>query len=234
MCLLIAKPAGVALPDVDETCLLAHETNSDGFGAAWKEADGQIWIVKGLMDVTAQAEWCEKIGQKEALFHWRFGTSGGVHKHNCHPFALNDGSVFAHNGIMPIKTRKGISDTRFMAENSRSADVLMKNVSDYVGKSNKFAILRPEADMVILGENEGTWQDGVWYSNMYWAWNGYTHSSTTASVSQYRDPFERYRMDDELEDYDAMKDLLRQMVEKYGRRTVLDTVDEVEDEMWMA
>lgn len=166
MCLLIVKPEGVELTDVESLCHDANDSNPDGFGIAY--AGQKIKIVKGMIEVDEQIKALNKLGSQEAIIHWRFGTSGSRSKTNCHPFEIADGTVFAHNGIMPIVSLPGLSDTHTVCRSVKTHDELVLALSKHVGTGNKFAIAKPGCEISILGEQFGHWVDDVWFSNLYW------------------------------------------------------------------
>ena len=127
MCIISAKPAGVKMPDT-ETIRRMWYANRDGAGFMYA-ADGKVVIHKGYMklaDFEAALAELSKLHDLDALplvMHFRITTHGGTKPANCHPFpvtrsikslqALKAYSALgvAHNGIIPIRPRNGISDT---------------------------------------------------------------------------------------------------------------------------
>lgn len=72
--------------------------------------NGEIQIYKGMIHTKVQAEIMSALGDREAILHWRYATSGTAGEFNCHPFQLkdeagNNNGAFAHNGVMPIVAR---------------------------------------------------------------------------------------------------------------------------------
>ena len=171
MCLLIVKPEGESLPDLLDTCEDAHATNPDGFGVAYLTRRHGITILRGLINPRKQAEVIRRIGAAPAMLHWRLGTGGGISKVNCHPFRIQDGSALAHNGILPIQPTRRKSDTRLLAECAIDAQDLREMLADLTSARNKFALFDASTQEIeIHGEEHGTWEDGIWYSNTYWRW----------------------------------------------------------------
>lgn len=133
------------------------------------------------------------------LIHFRWATHGVVADRTSHPFALRDGGAMIHNGIidMPV-SRKGQSDTEaFVAKfvnklppNWSDSPTLITAVDRMMEQGNKLCFLWPNKQYLILGENYGDWDKGVWYSNdshkrKRSAWVSYT--TTYGDESDYAD-----------------------------------------------
>ena len=127
MCIICAKNKGVEMPSWDIIENMWYN-NTDGAGLMWVE-DGAVRISKGYMkyeDFEAELNRLgERLNLKETpiVMHFRITTHGGTKPENCHPFPITDqiGLLqklrcntdvgIAHNGILSISPRKGISDT---------------------------------------------------------------------------------------------------------------------------
>lgn len=173
MCLLIAKPLGVSLPqDWEQQCEQAYRCNQDGFGFAVHAPGMKRPKLFRSIDIFPEefARRSRKVctPDTEAIIHFRFGTSGGTTRELCHPFRIADGTTFAHNGVLPIQPIPGFSDTSTVASECDSLDSLIARLSTYVSANNKFAILPHSGGLEIFGEEYGEWDSGVWYSNSYW------------------------------------------------------------------
>lgn len=127
MCIIAIKKAGVAAPNKEmfETMWC---NNPDGAGFMYA-ANGAVCIEKGFMKYESFAEAYRHVANKidivatPMVFHFRITTHGGTSAENTHPFPITDNlgllrklssktSVgVAHNGILSIQPRKGISDT---------------------------------------------------------------------------------------------------------------------------
>ena len=127
MCIIAAKPAGVAMPSAEKIENMWNR-NSDGAGIMYA-VDNKVHIEKGFM---TYASFNAKLGELRGKFdldklpvvmHFRITTHGGTKPENCHPFPITDSVGMlrklnqtaqigvAHNGIIDIRPRKGISDT---------------------------------------------------------------------------------------------------------------------------
>lgn len=223
MCLLIAKPAGVALPEnIGEICEEASFINDDGFGFATPSTlEKQLKITpKSFSDMLTA-----KIKPEEAaIIHFRYSTSGTKDDGNCHPFIISDGTKFAHNGNISYRyqPRAGMSDTAVLASTITSMEALYAECQKLSGHSNKFAMIPPgRNEVVIVGETYGSWgKDGLWYSNDYWrvgnrkvsmyptALTNYAKGSTTTE-SEYLD----------------IRSRIQPLINKYGYSKVQNVVD---------
>ena len=127
MCIIAAKPAGVSMPD-RETIRTMWNGNRDGAGLMYLDK-GQVRIEKGFMAYKDLANHLDELERRldlksiPVVMHLRITTHGGTKPENTHPFPITDsvGALkkltittdvgVAHNGIIPITPRKGISDT---------------------------------------------------------------------------------------------------------------------------
>lgn len=177
MCLLIAMNGGA---DVTDTQLeRAAYNNPDGFG--WAIHTGEHLIRFRSMNIDdAITEWRfvrKMYPDQAAIWHLRWATHGTVDVSNCHPFEVGHDArmMIAHNGVLPIEAHNGRSDTRILAEDrlGRSAtwvddEVKIAELEKWLG-GNKVAILsshpRTSRDLYILNEDQGHWDEGVWFSN---------------------------------------------------------------------
>ena len=172
MCILIAKPKGVRMPDLDilKKC---WDSNNDGAGIAW--SDGRKLIMKkGYMNWESFKDDVANmsIDAYNAIIHFRIATHGTVKPENTHPFSVNESIVAAHNGILSGVKNEGDwtdSETFFkricapiLASFDMTSDVFKKCVDAMIG-SSKLVFLRDKGDMVMFGTfiEDG----GVYYSN---------------------------------------------------------------------
>lgn len=169
MCLLVAKPAGVDLPDnLEDICANAYRNNPDGSGFAMP---GQLWK-DPMVKPKKFAHILRKMITKDvpAVIHWRYSTSGKVNKYNCHPFRLDDGTIFAHNGTCSstYKPTPELSDTAVLSKSAKNFDELYARCKAIASSGNKFAMVYPGRDVTIVGDTYGTWVKDIWFSNTSW------------------------------------------------------------------
>jgi predicted glutamine amidotransferase len=188
MCVIAAKPAGVDMPS-DQYISNMWTRNSDGAGIMYT-VGGRVHIEKGFMKFDQLHERLDQLHDlydlKElpVVMHFRITTHGGTKAENCHPFPISE-SVgvlsklnqttnigVAHNGIIDITPRKGISDTMEyiisqLAPLSKAVPnfyenkYLMKMISNAI--DSKMAFLTDRGDIYTIGTF--TEDNGIKYSN---------------------------------------------------------------------
>lgn len=84
-----------------ETLLLARNTNPDGMGLAYFD-DSEVIFERNLKPSKRDLQACiKKTEEKEAIFHFRIATSGGVNLENCQPIYNKKGNfLLFHNGVV--------------------------------------------------------------------------------------------------------------------------------------
>lgn len=213
MCLLVAYLPG-ALPD-PAALSRAASRNPDGYGWAIV-AHGRI-ISHRTMDASdgvdsfVAARAANPDGP--ALWHARIGTHGGRTLENCHPFTVADNPlvVVGHNGMLPISTRCGRSDTRvFASEMVRVSDLDSPGAMYWLerwAEGSKLVFLSADPSTVhplyIVNESDGHWlesEPGVWYSNdsheeRVPLWSSSDPRKSAGSTSSGGDPIEVGRSD---------------------------------------
>ena len=188
MCIIAAKPAGVAMPG-ESTLSNMWYSNYDGAGFMYA-SKGYVHIVKGFMtyqDFTSALDDLKKkhnLKDLPLVMHFRITTHGGTKPENCHPFPISD-SVgvlskpvcktklgVAHNGIIDITPRKGISDTmeyiasqlaplsRAVPEFYRNKD-LMQMINNAI--HSRMAFLNSKGEIFTVGDFIE--EAGILYSN---------------------------------------------------------------------
>lgn len=173
MCIAIFKPADKT---VKESYLKeSFRYNRDGAGFAYVQ-NGEVKIDKGHMSydsfITAYRTALEENKDSPFLIHFRIATLGSKDEVNTHPFPIKDGALI-HNGSMVgtgAKQADGASDTSLFASklyDKLSFSVVNKAKSELEDalSFNKVVLLYKDKSFVILNENLGHWNDGVWYSN---------------------------------------------------------------------
>lgn len=215
MCIIASKPAGVDMP-VDEYIYNMFKNNRDGAGLMYA-SNGKVYIEKGFMkfeDFQNKLEELElKYGLKNLplVMHFRITTHGGTKPENCHPFPVTDSEgmlkkrkcstdvAIAHNGIIDISPRKGISDTMEyvlsqLAPLKKAVPKFYENKyllqMIYNAIDSKMVIMNGKGQLVYIGNFIE--EDGVKYSNYTYAYSSkfsfpYSYSGYDGCV-----PFEDY------------------------------------------
>jgi len=189
MCIIAVKSKGVDMPSED-TLRTMWVNNPHGAGIMYADGSGKVLIDKGYMDWTSFIGRIKALGEPEivkemaVVLHFRIATHGGINPSNTHPFPVSEriralkklrGACkvgVAHNGIIPIVPRKGISDTmEFIA--SELAPMAERNPKWYkssetlerIGERirSKLAVLDGSGYTCVTGEFIE--EKGVWYSN---------------------------------------------------------------------
>ncbi len=78
------------------------EINADGFGIASLTTDKELMLIKKPVEAATDATFrraAKHLEAAEMIVHLRFASNGGKEIANTHPF-VQDGRIFAHNGIM--------------------------------------------------------------------------------------------------------------------------------------
>lgn len=188
MCIIAAKPAGVSMPSRD-TIRTMWDGNRDGAGIMYVES-GKVTIEKGFMTYKSFSKMLDRLESRldltatPVVMHFRITTHGGTKPENCHPFPITDsiGALkkltsrtdigVAHNGIIPIRPRSGISDTmEYIASQlaplkralprfytNKNAMLLVKNAIE-----SKMAFLTKDGKIYTVGDFIK--DDGMLYSN---------------------------------------------------------------------
>ena len=192
MCIIVAKPAGVARPteDVLKTC---WNNNSDGAGFMYRDPrTGKVIIKKGYMhykEFIKAIEDSNLTDEDAIVYHFRITSSGGTSPENTHPFPisrnmddlkllkLSCGVGMAHNGV--LGSGKGThSDTQLYITEVLSEPTVLKGIlsgnkvitklveADITG--SKFAIL-DKSSLLLLGsgwiKGSETDEPSLYYSN---------------------------------------------------------------------
>lgn len=153
----------------------AWDTNPDGFGLAF--SDGKELVVKKSMNKKEAwkiySSFEKKYPYSPKILHFRIGTGGKKDVTNCHPFEVGNDTVMFHNGIIG-ESDNIKSDTNILAgiiknlkldimNNGNAQDLLQFVAGTY---SNKLVFLNAAGEVLIINEDLGFWEKGVWYSNL--------------------------------------------------------------------
>ena len=99
MCVIIYKKKNMKIEL--ETLLLARNSNPDGMGLAYFD-NNEVIFERNLKPTKTDLKNCiKKTEGKEAIFHFRIATSGGVNLDNCQPIFNEKGNfLLFHNGVV--------------------------------------------------------------------------------------------------------------------------------------
>lgn len=161
-------------------------SNPDGGGFAYVDVEGKLKVGKGYMKYGEFKMALDEALQFRAddsplLVHFRIGTSGTKDGNNTHPFEFTPEKgpkgAMIHNGILftPSAARGGTgaekkSDTSVVVSELGTLFELERlqarrdSVGNAIG-SNKLAFLFEDKNYVIINEDRGFWEDGIWHSN---------------------------------------------------------------------
>jgi len=187
MCIIIAKPEDVKLPDFKtlETC---WNNNPHGAGFCFPDKDsGKVVISKGYESLVPFYDDLKEAENLPLVIHFRIATSGFVNKEQTHPFPIINSKAeldsiythttwsFAHNGILLMEDKTThMSDSQvfvrdilshvidpFKLEIHNSAGSIL----DLVAKEShsKFALMNREGKIFMYGGFEKV--AGSFYSN---------------------------------------------------------------------
>ncbi len=190
MCIIAIKCKGVDMPS-EETLKTMWVNNPHGAGLMYADGDGKVYIDKGYMDWTSFIGRIHTLGDPETLkdmaiiMHFRIATHGGINPSCTHPFPVSDRISaltklrqsckvgVAHNGIIPINPRDGISDTMEWIASELSTIAMRKpqwykdkKLLAKIGKriQSKIAVLDGRMCVSYYGDFI-TEKDGMIYSN---------------------------------------------------------------------
>lgn len=177
MCIIVWKPDGIKL--FDKTIETCFANNPDGAGFTYVE-NGELHTSKGFFTVGAFTEAYRPHETKPALLHFRIRTHGDYSPDNCHPFEVQNGVVFAHNGViskMPLD--------EVQSDSMQFNDLVLKKLATVYGPEvlfdplilnmmegwigfSKLVFLAKTGKVAIVGEKLGEWTSGCWFSNPGW------------------------------------------------------------------
>lgn len=155
MCIIIAKPQGVALPPA-QTIYNCALHNPHGFGFA------TVAGVYKTMDFRTFYKRLQEVADVDTamILHFRIATHGSLKRANCHPFWDKEtGVAFAHNGILNIEPYKDMTDSEtafrglyvpIIREYGLDSDELRYEVHETIGFS-RFAFLGPDSEIRLFG-----------------------------------------------------------------------------------
>lgn len=187
MCVIIHKPAGVAV--AREDIQSAMRVNSDGFGYVFFNPKTNSLVSDKSVSWTEESilRFTDSLTPYEAILHFRIKTHGAVCDKLCHPFVVlskEDGDAYdlmmAHNGIISKHSTKenDESDTTmfikeilqpFLKKNSDLLEdpIFKELIESHIGAGSKLAFMRGDGKVIIFNKEAGADIKGCWVSNTY-------------------------------------------------------------------
>ena len=176
MCIAIMKSENKKISKT--TLQRCYDANPDGAGFMFAE-NKELTVKKGYFTFKEFYKEYKPHENKQVLLHFRIKTHGPIDKDNCHPFLVNSGLGFIHNGIISGYGDNKESDTiqfnnsilkKIVAKhgnNSLFDDPMVELIENVIGYS-KLVFLDRHGNYKIMNEEKGSWNDGIWYSNSSW------------------------------------------------------------------
>lgn len=177
MCIIIAAPFNKEINRL--TLYNCWKNNPDGAGLMYVKNE-IIKIVKELKNFDKFYNLYKKhynkslISKSPIVLHFRIKTHGLINYNNTHPFRINKGTAFCHNGIITIETKGDNSDTVQFNNNYLKKlpidfyknEAIVALIEDKI-ITDRIAILTKDREVIIL--NKVMWEYdetlGIYYSN---------------------------------------------------------------------
>jgi len=208
MCLIVAKPKGVAVPSVAEFELW-FKAHPDGAGLMFND-HGSVHIMKGLMSIDEVLLINDTIAtlvdttNTDIVWHFRQATKGTVKPENTHPYPISNLHIdltaldvtcnigIAHNGVIweynekiakdKLSTHTDVTDTQlFISEHLYDMRKGLRNphIKKFIGVfTNSKFALLDMHGIDLIGDFIE--DKGIYYSN-----NGYLPSQAFAYTYTY-------------------------------------------------
>ena len=180
MCVLIHKPAGVAVPEPIIQSAALH--NADGWGVMGHTADGDTVLERHVdVDAARTIDFLRSHTDSELAIHLRRRTHGDVNACNAHPFEIEPGLYLMHNGSFTLPMRDPTySDTWHLVHNilrplaRRHRDLItdptfLELISAVAGPVNRLILFdasRPKLHLV--NRQIGVDYAGLWIGSLKW------------------------------------------------------------------
>ena len=173
MCIAIMKSENKKISKA--TLQRCYESNPDGAGFMFA-ANKELTVKKGYFTFKEFYKEYKPHENKQVLLHFRIKTHGPIDKNNCHPFLVNSGLGFIHNGIISGYGDNKQSDTidfnksilqKIVSKHGNMGlfdDPMVELIENVIGYS-KLVFLDRHGNYRIMNEDKGHWNNGVWYSN---------------------------------------------------------------------
>lgn len=187
MCIAIYLPE---FKEIDKKTLeICNEANPDGMGFAFFNDKNKMVLnktvdpkkINKMINILISVR--KYFIYRPFLIHFRIATHGQVIQECCHPFRVNNDTVFCHNGILHYeygvnktslksdtmmfneKILRKLKKTELDSMMEGKNEVLKELLEGYIGDRNKMILLNSKDQVQILNEKAGIWDKGIWYSN---------------------------------------------------------------------
>lgn len=173
MCIAIYKPENKVISKVIlEQC---YKANPDGAGFMYVQ-NKELVMKKGFFTFDDFWNAWQPHETKQAAIHFRIKTHGKINEENCHPFMINKGLGFIHNGVIGGFGYEDKSDTYHFNEeimkplvsiygNSILTNNAIKTLIESKIGYSKFVMIDRHGNHTLFNEDKGVWDSGIWYSN---------------------------------------------------------------------
>lgn len=189
MCIAVHVPKGITSV-TEKIVRRCFENNSDGGGFIIPEPH-KVQVYKGFFTVDSFVQALMPHLETNAhgvVFHCRIMTHGARDKKNCHPHkVVKHNAAFVHNGIISMmqkdKEDKASDSILFgrwcfgnLPQDWYKNATIRALIEHAIGGSNKIVYVSECGDVTILNEDNGSWDEGVWYSNKSYNYTTYKGS----------------------------------------------------------
>lgn len=177
MCLLAASFQKIKNEEALENGFCS---NSHGAGFAYS-FEKKLYMEKGFFTFQEFMDAYNLIPDDAPnIVHFRLATGGKTNEENCHPFLVNKNLAFAHNGIFScVDSNHEHSDTyefnRLLMQplfgkhpHLVFTDAAKFLIEKTIGGYNKVAFINNFGKITICNEDNGDWDEGIWWSNGSW------------------------------------------------------------------
>jgi len=202
MCVIIVKPKEGIL--TRKHLKEAFRVNSHGAGMMFAD-NGKLFIHKGFFGFRKfygqYSKYQRQYPNSTFVLHFRIASSGLINVENCHPFQVQKGAGFCHNGIMSSLADKEHSDTyNFVTKVLNKlptgfwhTDDINKKIQKCATSSNsKFVLMDYTGRYLIYNEGAGHWRAGCWYSNASYTITSYTYPQFGTTKDTMEESLEEY------------------------------------------
>ena len=196
MCIAILKPKESEI----KTDTLRECWDSNPHGAGFMYAKNNRVIVrkelKNFERFLKEYRKHEQIGGKMVI-HFRIMTHGKLDYKNTHPHQVNKNTWLVHNGVILQHSHKNakLSDTVKFCKMLAGLPVdfmqskpTLRLISGYID-TDKIILMDTSGRTQIVNEEQGIWDDGIWYSNQSYEPINYAHYGSNRNWFDIQDDY---------------------------------------------